>query len=306
MQISGQDLQRHIREESISWYIAWQQPVLDFLSSWVSYATSLIFSHPLDTLRTRWQTLGQPPMTSIRGDGIRSLYVGFTTPLIANGPLVGVVFATNEAAKRVLASRHTGELSMEEIAMAGGFAGLSVSIVQCPFTVVRMHQQNSGSRGRVRLSARQVVRRFSEGEGIFRGLYRGWTLEAWTNCTGRMGYFAFYEAAKRTWLANEPSKELPLSVRICCAMLTSVFSWATIFPIDIVKNKIQADGFTLEAKAYRGFSHCVRSTYDSYGLRGFWRGYPITVLRSSIVSGISLPLYDHLRDLHRCVWGPRL
>ena len=49
------------------------------------------------------------------------------------------------------------------------------------------------------------------------------------------------------------------------ASSASVLSTITAFPLDSVKTRLQT-------YPYNGFLHCVRSTYQSEGVRGFFRG----------------------------------
>jgi len=66
-----------------------QAAALPVLVPWVSYSTGLLVAHPLDTLRVRWQCLGQHPMQTLRIDGARSLYAGISTPLASAPSLLG-------------------------------------------------------------------------------------------------------------------------------------------------------------------------------------------------------------------------
>ena len=49
------------------------------------------------------------------------------------------------------------------------------------------------------------------------------------------------------------------------ASSASVLSTVSAFPLDSVKTRLQT-------YPYNGFLHCVRETYQSEGLRGFFRG----------------------------------
>jgi solute carrier family 25 carnitine/acylcarnitine transporter 20/29 len=307
----------------------------DFTASWTCYVTSLVFSHPLDTIRTRWQTRGQSPLVTIRQDSVRSLYCGMAGPLLANGPLVGYVFAANDWAKRRLADNakvEVSQLPMLQVSLAGAFAGASCSILQCPLTTIRLQQQNSGRSGYRSLSAREVVQGIYRTEGPL-GLYRGFSLECLASGLGRLSYFGAYEGSKRTLLKMKvrrsdrtrapgegrqeisaatppPTVEtLTLSERMGCALITSAVGWASIFPLDLIKNKLQADRHLglipepqhhghparIPTREYESMSDCIQKTYRAQGWRGFWRGFPLTVLRSCVISTITLPLYDHLR-----------
>jgi len=59
--------------------------------------------------------------------------------------------------------------------------------------------------------------------------------------------------------------------------------WLASYPFDVVKSKMQSDGFG-SAMRYRGMSDCFRQTYAREGLRGFWKGIGPTLLRAMPVS----------------------
>jgi len=59
--------------------------------------------------------------------------------------------------------------------------------------------------------------------------------------------------------------------------------WLASYPLDVVKSKMQNDGFGA-AMRYRGMNDCFRQTYAREGLRGFWKGIGPTLLRAMPVS----------------------
>lgn len=50
-------------------------------------------------------------------------------------------------------------------------------------------------------------------------------------------------------------------------------SWLITYPIDVVKTRYQIDN------SYKSMFDCVRKTFKSEGLIGFWRGLSPTLLR---------------------------
>lgn len=297
----------------------------DFLSSWLAYCSSLVVSHPIDTVRVRW-LLGQRPMDTFRQDTIRSLYAGMATPVVTNGPIVALVFTVNEGVKSALVARRCGEIggsapgdhaTLGETAIAGGVAGFGASILQCPATLLRIQQQNS-ARGRTveggapaALPASTVARRVVAAHGV-RGLWRAWPYEAVAGTTGRLSYFWLYEWCKRMFAASPlaahrgsadaakahavvDSSEYPLRVRVAAAAATSVGSWTVVYPVDSIKTKLQGDALDPTRRRYRSFAHCCRVTWRLEGWRGFWTGFSLTVARSAVVSSIQLPGFDYMK-----------
>ena len=59
--------------------------------------------------------------------------------------------------------------------------------------------------------------------------------------------------------------------------------WLSSYPFDVVKSKMQTDGFGAEKK-YKTMRDCVAATWRADGMRGFWRGVGPTLIRAMPVS----------------------
>ena len=59
--------------------------------------------------------------------------------------------------------------------------------------------------------------------------------------------------------------------------------WLSSYPFDVVKSKMQSDGFG-EKMRYRGMLDCFAQTWRTEGARGFWKGIGPTLLRAMPVS----------------------
>ena len=60
--------------------------------------------------------------------------------------------------------------------------------------------------------------------------------------------------------------------------LAGVISWVPTYPIDVVKSRLQADGFGAQA-SYRGPLHCLKSMLAQEGYYVLVRGIGSTVIR---------------------------
>lgn len=279
----------------------------DFASSWIGFACALSIAHPLDTLRVRWQTRGIPPMQSLRSDGVRPLYAGVLTPFFANGPIVGCVFASNEFFRatgrwcniNIWGRQHLAterNFTIDELALSGALAGISTSILTCPAAIVRIQQQVASIGGAATPSAANVARRLWLAEGG-RGLFRALPYEAAASGVGRMVYFTSYDIMKMQVATSCPNLH-PTVAQITAASTTAIVGWVSCFPIDLIKNKLQADAIAARGspeRTYRGFAHCCSETYRIGGARAFWTGFTLTVARSMLSSGISLPVFDAMK-----------
>lgn len=59
--------------------------------------------------------------------------------------------------------------------------------------------------------------------------------------------------------------------------------WLASYPFDVVKSKMQTDGFGAQQR-YRNMRDCFAQTFRAEGTRGFWKGIGPTLLRAMPVS----------------------
>eukprot|EP00672_Neobodo_designis_P003809 CAMPEP_0174882056 /NCGR_PEP_ID=MMETSP1114-20130205/84572_1 /TAXON_ID=312471 /ORGANISM="Neobodo designis, Strain CCAP 1951/1" /LENGTH=323 /DNA_ID=CAMNT_0016117453 /DNA_START=56 /DNA_END=1024 /DNA_ORIENTATION=- len=286
----------------------------DTTSSWLAFVASLCVAHPLDTLRVRWQTLGQTPATTIRVDGVRSLYAGISGPTFGIGPLIAVIFSVNEHARATLQrggwlrwddGSRPGRpmascgLSPMELFAAGCFAGAVVAVPMCPVSVVRTHQQNSARAGRRALSVPEVATDLWRNEGP-RGLFRCLGLEVFATGVGRGVYFWAYEELKALFKPEGSPLRGSWTADWAAALGTSLVWWATMFPCDLIKTQLQAVPIAAAKRATHKLGkatalRCASIIVREHGLTGLYRGFHLTLARSLASSGTALPIYDALQ-----------
>ena len=59
--------------------------------------------------------------------------------------------------------------------------------------------------------------------------------------------------------------------------------WLASYPFDVVKSKMQSDGFG-DNRKFLSMRACFAKTYRGEGMRGFWKGIGPTLLRAMPVS----------------------
>ena len=163
-------------------------------------------------------------------------------------------------------------------------------------------------------------------EGI-RGLYLGWRTQLLSETIGRGVYFGTYETCKRTFWLEETTREsgstsgredgrgggrggsrvgrggvllhtqqqegektVPLYGRIVSGAISGVVGWTVIYPIDVIKNRLQAQVISPGAKSK--WLEVATRLHRQGGLLAFYRGWSVMVFRALPVSSIALPTYD--------------
>ena len=79
--------------------------------------------------------------------------------------------------------------------------------------------------------------------------------------------------------------------------VASLQLWAVIYPIDMVKSRIQTDGFSPSTgQKYKSAIDCVRIAWRTDGIRAFTRGLGPTLIRrvKLLLQHLRVPTYIHV------------
>lgn len=191
--------------------------------------------------------------------------------------------------------------------VAGCLSGITMSVIACPMAFVRVQQQNSGVGGNKTTSVVTIVRDTLSRSGV-RGFYAAWHVDVVASSSAWMVYFATYEVAKREVASLRghallpPGSPAPVLDSVIASIVTSVVTWSLCMPTDLMRNRMQADaGREPSKRLYQGALDCARKTHAADGVKGFWRGVGLVMLRSMASSCISLPAFDRLKPKMRAL-----
>jgi len=120
----------------------------------------------------------------------------------------------------------------------------------------------------------------------FRGLTRGFFLTASREVPGFATYFASYE-----YMVRELG-DSTVSVLFCGGM-AGIASWLVTYPQDVIKTRIQADGYGGNRK-YRGAYHCLKISIATEGWRFLIRGIGSTVIRAFPTNAATFGVYTYI------------
>jgi solute carrier family 25 carnitine/acylcarnitine transporter 20/29 len=107
-------------------------------------------------------------------------------------------------------------------------------------------------------------------EGGIKSVYRGSVMTLARDGPGSAAYFATYEYVKRTLTPKDPDTGLPGKLSMPAVMAAGgaagVAMWATIFPVDTVKSRLQS------ADKAQSISACIKELYGRGGFKAFFPG----------------------------------
>ena len=213
------------------------------------------------------------------------------TPLIGIGACVSVQFGAFHYARRAFEERNLkanrpADLSYGQYYLSGAFAGLTNSVLSGPIEHVRIRLQTQ-PHGADRLYSGPLdcIKKLSAHEGVLRGLYRGQAVTYWREAQAYGVWFLTFEylMAQDMKRNNVKRSEISSPKIAFYGGLAGEALWIASYPFDVVKSKMQTDGFGPDQK-YKSMRDCFSKTWKAEGMRGFWKGIVPTLARAMPVS----------------------
>lgn len=224
---------------------------------------------------------------TIRSEGIRGLYKGMSSPLTGVPPIYAVVFGAYGAAKRWLTPKDAKQdemLSIPRVFAAGCITGVATTTITVPVELVKARLQIQYSRpaGTPALydgpldCARKVLAK----EGP-RGLFRGTVATLWRDVPGSGVWFAAYEVVRRSALKEgQKLSDLSPLVSLFAGGMAGVCNWLAVFPIDVIKSRVQTSESGRYLPGSRGMIQCGRDLVAEGGVRALFKGLSPALIRS--------------------------
>lgn len=226
-------------------------------------------------------------------EGPLAFYKGTLTPLLGIGACVSVQFGAFHYARRLFEERNLQRspnspprLSYSQYYLSGAFAGLTNSVISGPIEHVRIRLQTQ-PHGSARLynGPFDCIRKLSAHEGVLRGLYRGEVVTIFREAAAYGTWFLTFEYLMNADITrNAYKREDVSSLKVATyGGLAGEALWIASYPFDVVKSKMQTDGFG-EGMQFKSMRDCFGQTWRAEGMRGFWKGIGPTLLRAMPVS----------------------
>ena len=281
------------------------------LGSAVAGIISRLCTHPLDTAKARLQYPSVPytgPIhvmaSTFRTEGLVGLYRGLGAVLVGGTPGTVAYLCTYEVAKSQLAA-HTPPFVTHFT--AGMIAETMACIIYVPVDVVKermqvQHATHTPSEHAYRHSW-DALQKIVRHEGVS-GIYRGYAATLASFGPFSALYFVFYEQfkemARQGWpsLSSPSATDLSFSATVLCAATAGgLASWLTS-PLDMAKLRLQVQRSqmaTNESIVYTGMWDCLRQTWRTQGLRGWFRGAGARVLHFAPATTVTMTTYEFCR-----------
>ena len=281
---------------------------MHFIGGTLGGMTGVAASYPLDTIKVRMQTqtmtgiyytgMGDCVTTVWKTEGIGAFYRGIAAPMSSYGLIKSITFGSYGNCLDMFRKQHetkgtwTGTNSLFELFVAGCVGGFACTVVMAPNDRIKVQMQLAASEGRPFKNVIDCGRHIVKSEGVFteRGLFRGWLSTASRDVPGMSGYYVVYELIKRNWTPwGKDGKHSDLQ-NLTAGGLSGQISWLPVYPMDVIKSRIQARAGT--ENAYKGISDAASKMLRAEGPLIFYKGFLPTLIQAFPLHGSVFMVYE--------------
>ncbi|KAL3268148.1 hypothetical protein HHI36_007276 [Cryptolaemus montrouzieri] len=249
---------------------------LEFVAGCIGGCAGLLVGHPLDTLKVHLQndSAKNPKYKGsmhlienlVMKEGLRGIYKGISSPLLGVSAINAIVFGVYGRTQKKLDNRD----ALYSHFIAGGAAGFFQSFICSPMELAKTRLQVSKSD----LGLLKCTQNIYNTEGL-RGLYKGLNLTIAREVPSFAAYFVTYEYLTR----SEKGNHVSTSRMLFAGGVSGLVAWIVIYPIDVIKTRIQLDGFDCKPKYNNAFD-CLKKSIAAEGYGILSRGLGPTLLRA--------------------------
>ncbi|KFA60268.1 hypothetical protein S40285_08043 [Stachybotrys chlorohalonatus IBT 40285] len=262
----------------------------DFWAGYLSGAVGIAIGNPLDVVKVRLQASGGPQGVEARFQTPSNLIKGTAAPILGYGALNSLLFVTYNRSQYALNRALSTKDSLWATWGAGALGGLATWAVSTPTELVKCRAQLSAASR----SSWTIAQRVWRTEGI-RGFYFGGAVTALRDSIGYGFYFWSYELATRYWPCpeNGPSPHHETLKVLACGGLAGVVTWASVFPLDVVKTRVQTQPeMTNSLHPRAGAMQIASDVFKEGGIRPFFRGLTVCSVRAFVVNAVQWAVYE--------------
>ncbi|KAJ5740305.1 hypothetical protein N7493_000177 [Penicillium malachiteum] len=241
-----------------------------------------------------------------RAGGIRSMFAGNGLNVVKVMPESAIKFGAYESAKRAFAGLegHNDPKRLKPTSqfLSGGIGGMVAQCFVYPLDTLKFRMQCStvegGLKGNKLIAA--TARKVWNANGLL-GFFRGLPL-------GLIGMFPYaaidlttFEYLKRALLARQArlnnchEDDVPLNNFVTGAIgaLSGGLSASFVYPLNVLRTRLQAQGTVLHPATYTGIADVARKTLAAEGPRGLYKGLTPNLLKVAPAVSISYVVYEN-------------
>lgn len=248
----------------------------DFIAGCIGGCAGVVVGHPFDTVKVHLQTQDalnpryKNTLHCFRSillkDGVKGIYKGMSSPLMGVAGINAIIFGVYGNAQRY----SSDPSSLTSHFLAGTAAGLAQTGLCSPMELAKTRVQISGDN----IGPLQCLKNIYRVEG-FRGVFKGVGITAIREAPAFASYFVTYEYLTR----SDDNTRTSTATMLLAGGLAGCVSWLIVYPVDVIKTRLQIDGMSGIPK-YKNAWDCVRQSISHEGYGFLTRGLTPTLLRA--------------------------
>ncbi|KAJ2879533.1 hypothetical protein FB639_003064 [Coemansia asiatica] len=234
-------------------------------------------------------------MKTIKNEGILGLYKGMGSPLLGIAAVNSLLFWAYSHGKRLQTGSSGIEPTLGQIAIAGAGAGIVNSILASPVELlkVRLQVQYSDAGSAVFSGPVALGRHLASQFGL-RGIMWGFWATVAREIPAYAAFYTAFEFTKRRFahaLTDGDASKLGVAPLMISGSAGGIGYWTASYPLDVIKSRVQ----NAAAPPSRGLGYmadAAKAVYSEQDMRGFFRGYSTSVVRSIPAAGVTFAVYE--------------
>ncbi|SPO05100.1 related to ornithine transporter 2 [Cephalotrichum gorgonifer] len=287
----------------------------DFWAGYVSGAIGILIGNPLDLIKVRLQAstdniaLQGASSYARQFQSTSSLVTGTAAPILGYGALNALLFVSYNRAEAALNNAFSVQRNLWSTWAAGAAGGLATWVVSTPTELIKCRAQMASPPR----SSWSITKKTLRTEGV-RGLYFGGAVTALRDSVGYGFYFWTYELCNSwvdTYIQGDASFAKDASKVLLSGGLAGVATWASIFPLDVIKTRVQTQPFAAQTPLIDstglasssqtqlppsdrrlGAIQVAKLAYQEGGMGVFFRGLTICSIRAFMVNAVQWAVYE--------------
>ena len=256
--------------------------------------------HPFDSVKVRLQTstgrfTGPLDCTlkTLKNEGIKGLYKGFTPPLVGWVMMDSVMLGSLHIYRRFVKENFYPDekkLPLFGHCFAGLLSGWTVSFVAAPIETLKARLQvQYDAKSKIYNGPIDCAIKLWKLDGL-KSLYKG-LIPTMIFRTNFIVWWGSYEILTNYF--NENTNLSKSAINFWSGGLSATCFWITAYPADVVKNVIMIDN--AENPKFKKYSDAVKNVYNERGgLKGFTRGFVPSILRSFPANAAALAAFEFI------------
>ncbi len=221
-----------------------------YIKGCISGMSGIILSHPVDSIKTYFQTSTSNAINKKFDFTIKNLYRGISSPLIGVGFEKAIVFGTYNYCKN----------NNINIPISGAISGLTASLIVSPYERIKIMKQTQQKIG---------VKQYLNPKFMFKGLSATFTREV----PGFAIYFSTYESLKNHFYKN---RDISIIYSFIFGGISGTMAWIFIYPQDRIKTILQSSETT-------SIKNIIKTTYLTGGFKQFYNGFSFAIARAILL-----------------------